>query len=66
MRLTVQARFVGGADRKGPAVVPRWQPTLRQVNRLKLIKLQMYGRANFDLLLLRILYHDEAFHTKCA
>lgn len=27
-----------------------------QVNRLKLIKRQMYGRANFDLLRLRVLY----------
>lgn len=29
-----------------------------QVNRLKLIKRQMYGRANFDLLRLRVLFHD--------
>jgi transposase len=28
-----------------------------QVNRLKFIKRQMYGRANFDLLRLRLLYH---------
>ena len=28
-----------------------------QVNRLKLIKRQMYGRANFDLLRKRILFH---------
>jgi len=27
-----------------------------QVNRLKLIKRQMYGRGNFDLLRLRVLY----------
>ena len=27
-----------------------------QVNRLKLIKRQMYGRANFDLLRQRVLY----------
>jgi|SRR5450755_1437732 transposase len=38
-----------------------------QVNRLKLIKRQMYGRANFDLLRLRVLHRDnEASHTKCA
>jgi transposase len=36
------------------------------VNRLKLIKRQMYGRANFDLLRLRVLHRDEASHTKCA
>jgi transposase len=28
-----------------------------QVNRLKLIKRQMYGRANFDLLRIRVLHH---------
>ena len=27
-----------------------------QINRLKLIKRQMYGRANFDLLRIRVLY----------
>ena len=27
-----------------------------QVNRLKMLKRQMYGRANFDLLRLRVLY----------
>ncbi|GHO80120.1 hypothetical protein KSD_78910 [Ktedonobacter sp. SOSP1-85] len=37
-----------------------------QVNRLKLIKRQMYGRANFDLLRLRVLHRDEPAHTKCA
>lgn len=37
-----------------------------QVNRLKLIKRQMYGRANFDLLRLRVLHHDVPSHTKCA
>ncbi len=37
-----------------------------QVNRLKLIKRQMYGRANFDLLRLRVLHRDEVPHTKCA
>lgn len=36
------------------------------VNRLKLIKRQMYGRANFDLLRLRVLHCDETSHTKCA
>jgi hypothetical protein len=30
--------------------------TERQVNRLKCIKRQMYGRANFDLLRLKVLY----------
>ena len=29
-----------------------------QVNRLKMIKRQMYGRANFDLLRARVLYRD--------
>nr|WP_161982343.1 ISL3 family transposase [Dictyobacter alpinus] len=37
-----------------------------QVNRLKLIKRQMYGRAHFDLLRLRVLHHDVSSHTKCA
>ncbi|GHO77917.1 hypothetical protein KSD_56880 [Ktedonobacter sp. SOSP1-85] len=37
-----------------------------QVNRLKLLKRQMYGRANFDLLRLRVLHRDEISHTKCA
>jgi transposase len=37
-----------------------------QVNRLKLIKRQMYGRANFDLLLLLVLHRDVSYHTKCA
>jgi transposase len=37
-----------------------------QVNRLKLLKRQMYGRANFDLLRLRVLHRDEVPHTKCA
>jgi hypothetical protein len=37
-----------------------------QVNKLKLIKRQMYGRANFDLLRLRVLHRDEVPHTKCA
>ena len=37
-----------------------------QVNRLKLIKRQMYGRANFDLLRLRVLHQEAPFHTKCA
>ena len=37
-----------------------------QVNRLKLIKRQMYGRANFDLLRLRVLHRDVSSHTKCA
>jgi transposase len=32
------------------------------VNRLKLLKRSMYGRANFDLLRLRVLHH----HRKCA
>ncbi len=29
-----------------------------QINRLKLIKRQMYGRANLDLLRLKVLYRD--------
>ena len=33
-----------------------------QVNRLKLIKRQMYGRANFDLLRLRVLYSNCPLH----
>lgn len=32
-------------------------PTEGHVHRLKLIKRQMYGRANFDLLRLRVLYN---------
>lgn len=34
-----------------------------QVNRLKLLKRQMYGRANFDLLRLRVLYSTSSVHT---
>ena len=37
-----------------------------QVNRLKLLKQQMYGHANFDLLRLRVLYREDVSHTKCA
>lgn len=36
-----------------------------QVNRLKFIKRQMYGRAKFDLLRLRVLA-PTSFHTKCG
>jgi transposase len=36
-----------------------------QINRLKLLKRQMYGRANFDLLRLRVLYFSH-LHGKCA
>jgi hypothetical protein len=32
-------------------------PLEGHVNRLKLLKRSMYGRANFDLLKLRVLYH---------
>ena len=34
-------------------------PVEGQVNRLKLIKRSMYGRAKFDLLKLRVLHHDK-------
>lgn len=35
-----------------------------QVNRLKLIKRQMYGRAKFDSLRIRVLYQDQ--HETCG
>jgi transposase len=40
-----------------PAVALRWNngPVEGQVNRLKMIKRQMYGRADFDLLKARVL-----------
>lgn len=34
-------------------------PVEGQVNRLKMLKRAMFGRANFDLLRLRVLYHDD-------
>ena len=42
------------------AVVSQWSngQTEGQVNRLKTIKRQMYGRANFDLLKARVLYQN--------
>jgi hypothetical protein len=54
----VHARFGGGHTEKG-IDAPRWVPTLRHVNRLKLIKRSMYGRAEIDLLKLRVLYHSK-------
>ena len=47
--------------RKRPTILDRFAPYLRrrlvegQVNRLKLVKRTMYGRANFDLLRQRVL-----------
>jgi len=37
-----------------------------QVNRLKLLKRQMYGRATFDVLRQRVLSRSSASHGKCA
>jgi transposase len=37
-----------------------------QVNRLKLLKRQMYGRAKFDLLRQRVLARPCTSHGKCA
>jgi transposase len=37
-----------------------------QVNRLKLIKRQMYGRATFPVLRQRVLSRPSASHGKCA
>jgi transposase len=54
-------RFADGLRQDWPAVVQAvcqpWSngPVEGQVNRLKLIKRQMYGRANFDLLRARVL-----------
>ena len=41
------------------AIVYQWSNGLVEghVNRIKVIKRQMYGRANFDLLRLKVLYH---------
>jgi len=55
------ARFAGGLTRDWPAVAAAvtlpWSngPVEAHVNRLKLIKRQMYGRAGFDLLRSRVL-----------
>jgi transposase len=55
-------RFAAGIQRDKAAVVAgltlEWSQgqTEGQVNRLKLVKRQMYGRANFDLLRLRVLH----------
>jgi transposase len=54
--------FVGGLDRDQEAVLAgltlKWSngPTEGQVNRLKTVKRQMYGRATFDLLRKRVLH----------
>lgn len=37
-----------------------------QVTRLKLIKRQMYGRANFDFLRIRVLVLHLSFHIACG
>ncbi len=37
-----------------------------QVNRLKLLKRQMYGRATFDVLRQRVLSRPSTSHGKCA
>jgi transposase len=56
------ASFVSGIQRDRKAVnamlMSRWSngQTEGQVNRLKLIKRQMYGRAKFDLLRRRVLH----------
>jgi transposase len=55
--------FARGLRRDAPAVRAAmrddWSqgPIEGQVNRLKLLKRQMYGRANFDLLRQRVLFH---------
>jgi len=55
------SRFIAGLDRDTKAVEAAlthpWSngPVEGQVNRLKVIKRQMYGRANFDLLRARVL-----------
>ena len=54
-------RFITGLDRDEAAVMAAltlpWSngPVEGQVTRLKVIKRQMYGRANFDLLRARVL-----------
>ena len=57
--------FLTGIQRDKDAVLAGlsfpWSngPTQGQVNRLKLIKRSMYGRAKFDLLKLRVLHHSK-------
>jgi transposase len=57
--------FVTGVQQDKDAVLAGltlpWSngPVEGQVNRLKLIKRSMYGRAKFDLLKLRVLHHDK-------
>ncbi len=59
--LTVADAFVRGIDRDRDAVlaalVEPWStgPVEGQINRLKTIKRQMYGRAGYDLLRKRVL-----------
>jgi transposase len=54
--------FAAGLKREGDTVVAGlslpWNngPTEGAVNRIKVLKLQMFGRANLDLLRLRILH----------
>jgi hypothetical protein len=58
--------FAAGLRRDGEAVMTalssEWSngQTEGQINRLKMIKRQMYGRANFDLLRARVLHTAQA------
>ena len=60
------ASFAAGLRRDGEAVVAalssEWSngQTEGQINRLKILKRQMYGRANFDLLRARVLHTAQA------
>ena len=59
--LTNLMSFAKGLEREGSALLAALTlpysngPTEGAVNRLKTIKRQMYGRANFDLLRIRVL-----------
>jgi transposase len=62
--ITDLANFASGLQRDHDAIFmalhEKWSngQTEGQVNRLKLIKRKMYGRANFDLLRLRVLFQN--------
>jgi transposase len=59
-------RLVRDHDAIQAALTLPWSngPVEGQVHRLKLIKRQMYGRASFDLLRLRVLYRAQPGHFK--
>jgi|SaaInlV_200m_DNA_2_1039689.scaffolds.fasta_scaffold84510_1 hypothetical protein len=66
--MSVQFPLMANNDAVKDALVYDWSngQVEGQVNRLKTIKHQMYGRANFDLLRQRVLGLPYCFHIKCG